>query len=282
MRLPDQPQAHEIQMRIVALLAVRNEELYLARCLRHLFAQGVEVCVIDNDSTDRTRQIAEGFFGRGVFRIEKLPFYGYFDLLAQLRAKEQLAHDIDADWFIHHDADEIREAPAPFKTLRDAINAADAEGYTAIDFDEFVFLPTALDENFENTNYVERIRFYYFFAPRPRHRVNAWKKTDTKVNLMETAGHEVQFEGRWLSPIPFTLRHYIILSAAHARKKYGTERVYSKYEVEELGWHRTRTPWTEGEVKLPPCSALKQLDATGLFDRSDPRPVHLFSFERTP
>ncbi len=41
-------------MRVVALLGIRNEERYLERCIRHLVGQGVEVCVIDNDSIDRT------------------------------------------------------------------------------------------------------------------------------------------------------------------------------------------------------------------------------------
>jgi len=41
----------------------------------------------------------------------------------------------DGDWYIHHDADEFREAPAPWSTLKEAIQAVDAEGYNAIDFD---------------------------------------------------------------------------------------------------------------------------------------------------
>ena len=98
-------------LRIVALLTVRNEALYLARCLEHLYQQGVESCVIDNESTDDTLAIAQSFLDRGVFRIESQAYNGFFDLTALLKMKERLSQEIDADWFIHHDADEIREAP---------------------------------------------------------------------------------------------------------------------------------------------------------------------------
>jgi glycosyltransferase involved in cell wall biosynthesis len=262
------------------LLAVRNEELYLERCLRHLAAQGIQTCVIDNQSTDRTRQIAEAFLGKGVCQIEDNAYLGYFDLLGMLRTKERLAATIDADWFIHHDADEIREAPAPFKTLREAISAADANGYNAVNFDEFVFVPSALIESFERTDYVERMKSYYLFAPHKLRRINAWKRTRAKVNLTEKRGHQVEFAGRRISPEHLILRHYIFLSADHAVKKYG-QRIYSKYEMEVLGWRRqNRRDWGKGALVLPPPTALRTLArATDPLDRSEPRRVHLFSFD---
>ena len=159
-------------MRIVALLAVRNEELYMERCLEHLYSQGIETCVIDNDSTDRTRQIAEQFLGRGVFGIETHTYPGYYDWVGLLRTKERLASEIDADWFIHHDADEIREAPAPYRTLREGIEAVETEGYNAINFDEFTFLPKSSAERYEGRDYVKGMRHYFFFQPKPLHRIN--------------------------------------------------------------------------------------------------------------
>ena len=97
---------------VVALLTIRNEALYLEKCLEHLYQQGINTCVIDNNSTDNSLDIAKSFINRGVVQIETLPFEGYFDLIKQLEIKEKLASEINANWFIHHDADEIREAPA--------------------------------------------------------------------------------------------------------------------------------------------------------------------------
>ena len=63
-------------MRIVALMTVRNEENYLNRCIQHLISQGVDICLIDNGSTDKTREIASAYLGKGVLRIEEIPFNG--------------------------------------------------------------------------------------------------------------------------------------------------------------------------------------------------------------
>lgn len=41
----------------IAIMIVRNEEACLPRCLNHLANQGLRAAVIDNDSTDRAREI---------------------------------------------------------------------------------------------------------------------------------------------------------------------------------------------------------------------------------
>ena len=263
-------------MRIVALLAVRNEELYMERCLEHLYSQGIETYVIDNDSTDRTRQIVEQFLGRGVLGIETHHYPGYYDWVGLLRTKERLASEIDADWFIHHDADEIREALDPYRTLRQEIEAVDTKGYNAINFDEFVFLPESSAQRYEGRDYVKGMRHYFFFQPRPLNRINAWKKSGLTIDLTETGGHQVKFPGRRLYPKSFILRHYICQSLAHAQNKYGAKRVYSQDEVEKRSWHRARMKYSGRGIRLPPRTALKFLPENGgPFDRSQPYIKHL-------
>src|SRR5262249_17577576 len=148
-----------------------------------------------------------------------------------LRRKEALAQEIEADWFIHNDADEVREAPSPFATLKDGLIAADATGATAVNFDEFVFIPSA-HEDFSSVDYVAAMRRYYYFAPRRLHRVNAWKNLRAPVDLVSEGGHVAEFPGRVVYERNFIMRHYIFLSRAHAVKKYG-ERNYSPQEVQE-------------------------------------------------
>lgn len=262
-------------MRVVALLTVRNEELVLARCLEHLHSQGVETCLVDNGSNDRTLEIAEAFRDRGVFRIDRLPFSGCFELSRILAREEQLASEIDADWFIHHDADEIRQAPRPYRTLLEGIADADRQGFSAISFDEFVFLPTTPEESFEGPDYVERMHYYYFFRPRPFHRVNAWKRLSASVNLRDSGGHDVAFEGRRLFPQAFILRHYIALSRAHAFRKY-LGRTYSQREVIEHGWHGNRAFVRPRQLVFPPRERLRLLLDENKWDRSDPWLRHEF------
>lgn len=265
------------KLRVVALMTVRNEELYLERCLNHLYQQGIETCLIDNGSTDRTLEIAHDFLNRGVCRIESFPFNGTFELTKILENEEKLATEIDADWFIHHDADEIRQAPLPYKNLREGIEDAERQGYNAINFDEFVFLPTNDDECFTQKNYVEEMKYYYFFEPSSLHRLNAWKK-QPHINLAINAGHRVEFAERRIFPVSFILRHYIVLSLAHGQAKYSTR----NYPIHDLkkGWSMERQMFRLSPQKFnfPRLSRLKKLEEGDRrnWDRSEPWRKHEF------
>lgn len=266
-------------MRVVALLTVRNEELFLTQCLEHLYSQGIETCLIDNGSTDRTLEIAKSFLNKGVLRIEQLPFTGYFELSAILENEEKLASEIDADWFIHHDADEIRQAPQPYKTLYEGIEDADRQGYNAINFEEFVFLPTSEDESFESKDYVQEMRYYYFFQPSLFRRLNAWKNLKVAVNLSNSGGHHVEFEGQRIFPVQFILRHYIVLSRAHALRKYAG-RVHSIKEAVERGWQRERASFTPAQLTFPSRDRLKLVSDDNSWDKSEPWLRHEFLGDR--
>jgi len=262
-------------MRIAALLTVRNERLYIKKCLEHLISQGIEICLVDNGSTDGTPAIASGFLGRGLISIEKLPYKGFFALEGILKNEERLADEINADWFIHHDADEIREAPKPYKTLLEGIEAADKQGYNAINFDEFVFLPTNMEESFEGKDYVKGMKYYYFFEPSPLRQIKAWKKIGSNIDLTNSGGHRAYFDGQKIFPNNFILRHYIALSQEHLIKKYSA-RVFSKREVNDLGWHKARAYFDPDKLFLPKKEQLKTISDEGMWDKTDPWKSHAF------
>ena len=263
--------------RIVALLGVRNEAAYMARCIRHLIEQGVEILLLDNDSTDDTVAIARRWLGRGVIGIERHPYPGYYDWTGILQHKAALAQALEADWFIHHDADEIRQSRHAGETLAAAIARADAAGYNAIDFDEFVFLPTSDADEAQclPADYVAELRHAYYFSPQPMHRVNAWKKTSETVNLHAHGGHQADFAGRLLSPERLILRHYPFLSRRHLVEKYTKERVYSEHEVQVLGWHGKRADFKEEAFWMPALDDLLEPDRAG-WDTSMPYRTHPF------
>jgi lipopolysaccharide transport system ATP-binding protein len=265
--------------RVVALLAIRNEALYLPRCLEHLYQQGIETCVIDNDSTDGSLEVVKQFMNKGVFRIVRQPYKGCFDLVEQLRIKERLSSEIEADWFIHYDADEIREAPPQFSALFEALLAVDEAGYNAVNFDEFVFLPTNEDSDEEPEDYVRHYRNYYYFSPSPLQRVNAWKKQKFPVDLVTSGGHHVIFPEQKIYPEAFVLRHYVALSKRHLLKKYGQERIYNPQEVTERQWHLARLQFNPDNAVLPSREIMRNLDFDGL-DRSCPFKTHPFLKEQ--
>ena len=77
-------------MRVIALLARYNEERFLDTCLKHLFQHGIEVYLIDNESHDRTMDVAMSYHpGQGLVGVETLPrngVYSWRPFLAAQRA----------------------------------------------------------------------------------------------------------------------------------------------------------------------------------------------------
>mgnify|MGYP000844814969 CR=1 FL=1 len=262
--------------RIVALLAVRNEQDCLARCLRHLVDQGLQVAVIDNESTDRTPEIIRSLDPDNLVRHEVHPFPGHYDWEAILRRKQELAAELDADWFVHVDADEIPESPFPGLTLAEALQHVEREGANAVNFNEFVFVPTSDEEAWEGRDYVAGMAWYYFFEPRPLRLVRAWKKGADPVDIAGSGGHDAQFPGRVIAPTPFVLRHYLTLSRRHLIEKYGS-RVFSSHELEK-GWHHNRVGIETTTVPWPSSAELHHVDGT--WNTSQPRTRHFF--ESTP
>jgi len=263
----------KINFRVVAIIAARNEELCIETCIRHLASQGIDVFILDNDSEDKTLDIAKSYLGKGVIGIERQPYLGYFDLAEILLKKEHVAKSIQADWFMHYDTDEIREAPLPYANLREAIFDADQRGYNAINFDEFVFMPGE-GESFENRDYVKEMTQYYFFEPNIIRHIKAWKKNNF-INLVDSGGHKIKFRGIKIFPVNFILRHYIILSLKYAAKKYCI-RNYFKKNVIERGWHGQRATIKADNIILPPQEILKVYKNDRVWDKSDPWRKHYF------
>ncbi|WP_228282152.1 sulfotransferase [Rubrobacter tropicus] len=260
-------------MRVIAILAAYNEERFIAPCLDHFAAQGVETYLLDNESTDRTVEIAERYLGRGLIGIESFPREGVFDLTAQLGRKEELALELGADWFIHADPDEVRLPPRSDKTLAEALAGVDGLGYDAVNFVEYAFVPTKEEPNHDHPEYQRTMRHYYPFLPRFPHRLNAWKRQPERVDLSSSGGHRVEFPGLRAYPEPFKMRHYPFLSAEHFVEKYAGK----DYDAAELrtGKHGWRARVDARKIQLPSQSELSVYASDDALDLSNPRTQHV-------
>lgn len=261
-------------MRVVALLATFNEERFIAGCIEHLREQGVDVYLIDNESTDQTVAIAERYIGSGVIGIETLARAGASDLQARLTRKEELAQTLDADWLMHVDADEFHVAARPRRTLAHAFAEADEAGFNAYNFIEYTFVPTREHPDHDHADFARTMRSYYPYLPSFPHRLNAWRRQEQRVDLAWLAGHRVRFDGIRMAPRNLVMRHHLFLSVEHAVEKYIDSGGFAEGGVDR-GWHDWRPQLEVEWISLPSESELRHYVSDDLLDRSEPRRRHI-------
>lgn len=248
-------------MRIVAIISIRNEEHYLPVILEYLSQQNIEVVIIDHESSDRSIEIVKTYLNKNVIKIVTIPYLGYFSLIDQLVAKQEIRERTKADWIIHHDVDEIMESKSKNETLRGLIERVDMAGYTAINFEEFVFVPASEYENYEGKDYLNLMRYYYHFAPSSMRLVRAFKNS-IKSNNVEEAGHRMDKEDVLVYDEPQILRHYLCLNFSSFINRY-KKRIFKKQEL-DLGWHANRINVEWEKVQLPSLKDLQDVQEVGL------------------
>lgn len=280
-------------MRVVAIIATYNESRFLAVCLENYRRQGVEVVIMDNESTDNTRDIAEQYRGDPVIAIKRIPRNDCFEWGRVLAAKEHLAQSLACDWVMHADADEIRLPPPGYGRLRDAIVDVDRRGYNAINFMEYTFVPVEEAPDHDHERFQETMQWYYPFLPKWPNRLNLWKKQPAGIrtlawrmrlswrrkeilspvyDLRSSGGHKVHFPGINACPDDFVMKHYLVLSRQHAYEKY-TAKDFAKDEVRK-GFHGWRAAGRSVQYRLPSAGDLRVCDGRTPLDPATPLTSH--------
>lgn len=258
---------------VTAILAIRNEEAMLGNCLRHLVRNGLRVAIIDNGSTDDSASIYRASeFAAHIVEVTELPFAGVFALEEQLRAKQAVAERIGGDWILHVDADELMHSYRADETLAEGLARLGAEGWNAVNFDEFVFLPIERDYPVRADGFPD-LSLYYFYQPSFPRLMRAWRP-GAGLSPVESGGHQLGGAGRRLAPESFALRHYPFRSQAHAYEKYAT-RSFAAAELAR-GWHWQRVGQPRRRFRFPAAGRLKRLPtpACRALERSDPWALH--------
>ncbi|MRR34214.1 glycosyltransferase [bacterium] len=231
--------------RVMALISAHNEGDVIYHVIGDLIRQGVQVYLLDHCSTDNTVAEASRWLGKGLIHIENFPKdAGYPEANEKqyiwsqiLKRKEELAAQLDADWFIHSDADEFREAPWPGLTLAEGIRVADAQGYSALDFELLNFRP--VNNDFVPGSDIRlALRHYEPCEDFNALQIKAWKNLRLPVRIVDNGGHDISFDGRRVFPVKFILRHYPIRSQSHGLRKVFAERKQRFNSIERnVGWH---------------------------------------------
>lgn len=241
-RLPKRSGPIKDGFRVVALMTAYNEKDIVIHSIKRLVDGGIDVYLIDNWSTDGTVAAVAPMLGKGVIGIERFPVDkspSTYDWASLLKRVEELTRTITADWFIHHDVDEVRESPWPDLGLRGALHYVDQMGFNAVDH-------TVLDFRPVDNCYVEGAEFwnhfrYCEFGCRPGHflQIKAWKNQEHSISIASSGGHNADFPGRRVFPYKFLLRHYPVRSQIHGERKVLKERK-ARFNLEERnmrGWH---------------------------------------------
>jgi glycosyltransferase involved in cell wall biosynthesis len=267
-------------VRVTAILAIRNEEAYLANCLRHLVRNGIDFAIIDNGSSDSSAEIyRRREFAAHLVDVQNMPFSGAFSLAEQLRHKMTVIDTIQTDWVIHLDADEVMHSYRHGETLKEALTRLDAGGWNVANFDEFVFLPVESDYQPDAPG-CQPMSLYYFFQPHSPRLMRAWRKAGG-FSSVDHGGHLLTGPDLRLAPEHLALRHYIVRSQQHAFDKYMTRR-FASDEIGR-GWHANRVGHSRRSFTLPPMTTLKRLTAAAdrNLERDNPWHVHYWQLERT-
>lgn len=229
------------ELKICAIISTSNEEDIIEQVCKYLLSQNVDVHVIDNWSTDQTLNIVKKLSENDrrityeIFPEKDIKQHTWFDMLAR---KVEYSLSNEYDWYIHYDADEMREGCFSY-SIKKEISFVDSLGFNAIDHTVIDFRPTK--EGFIKGTDPEEYFTYFEFGGRPGHfvQIKAWKKIPgIAYDLSTSGGHSISFEGKRVYPYKFLLKHYPIRSLEHMKRKILIDRL-PRYEKgkKELGWH---------------------------------------------
>ena len=229
----------------LAIIAAYNEEDVLEEVVRDWVAQGCNVHLIDNWSSDQTYEIMQhlsSVFPEAV-RIERFPESNLEqgEWKEILKRKEAIAAQNPDRWVIHTDADEVRRSMFQDLSLAEAFMVAQAYGANRVSFNLINFRPVASQISDSVQGTLAQMS-YFEFGDRPGHfyQAKAWYQGEERVELSSSGGHDAVLSEQRDFPYRFLLKHYPLRSLEHAERKIKIERAdrFSKFETQELGWHQ--------------------------------------------
>jgi len=218
--------------RVLAFMNTYNEADIIGESVAALLAQGLDLFVIDDGSTDGTAEILEKLAAsndRITLARHADPIRNQYDNDRLLQQKMEQARRAFLDgytWMIFVDADEIRQSPWPDISLAQAFAHVEALGYNAVDFTVLDF--RFLKDDFPGTGPFEKHMRYFEFGSRPGHfvQIKAWRHAaEREVDAIPSGGHNACFPGRRVFPLKFLLKHYPLRNPSQASRKIFQDRL---------------------------------------------------------
>lgn len=208
-------------MKIIAFIAVYNEEGLIEESIENAREQGLDVIVIDNGCTDGTI---------GIVKKLGVPTFEYkTDSHLMTRINERailIAKEIGCDWYVQKDADEMFETYDGRKVV-EVVNDADILGYNCMRFDLYEFWPT-VDDDLSIANFTERIQYYSYFGN------NHLKMIKNSPEIWTNNSHRPEGTIKESPLIELIIRHYKFIGLEQGRKKVST-RLRRRVDIRGIG-----------------------------------------------
>lgn len=225
--------------KVLAVIHLYNEVDIIKKTTEYLLSEGIDVYLVDNWSEDGSFEVIQHLAEINPHRIfiERFPQKhktDYYDWYHQLERTEQISKELNYDWFIHYDADEMRISPWTGVSLKDTIYRIDQLGFNLI---ENTVIEFKLTHTFCNSIFMEDV--WFDFGHRKGHfeQIKSWKK-DNSIDLKNSGGHKAVIDNPRIFPLKILNRHYPLRSVKQAEKKifYDRKPRFLK-EKKERGWH---------------------------------------------
>lgn len=201
---------------ICRIAVVRNEEDIIQRNIEWYINRGFPTIILDNGSTDATFDICKEYQGKGIVKLEQIPFQEH-DRELSLKALSSIVKDAGFEWLLLADADEFYESPIPDDCLRTSLTQEIDTGYNVVQFHNMEFWMTEKDTSSE-PDFMRRIRHYsYFDSNRYKlfpniHGIDYW----SKLGHAPIFPQGIEFK---VSPKVHISRHYKFRSLHQAYQK---------------------------------------------------------------
>lgn len=224
--------------RALAIVHFYNEQDVLYQTVQYILNQKIDVYLIDNWSDDKSYEIAREIQREYPERVylERFPETGktkYYEWYQQLQRTEKIQTNMNYNWYIHYDADEIRECPWREINLLQFLYHVDQLGYNLVENTviEYKLVDLYDDIFMENA--------YFDFGHKETHfqQIKTWKHADS-IDLKSSGGHIASIEYPRIFPLKILNRHYPFRNIEQAKKKVFTDRkLRFMKEKKERGWH---------------------------------------------